>query len=62
MTKQIIETFAFTAFFLFGLYIAYWAGDTHGRERGFKQGYSRGKLTAQKLQNESSVNDHVKSE
>lgn len=60
MTKQIVETFAFTAFFLFGLYVAYWAGDAHGQERGFKRGYNRGKLTAQKLQNESSVNEYVK--
>lgn len=62
MTKQIIETIIFISFFLFGLHIAYWAGDAHGRERGFKQGYNRGKLTAQKLQNESSVNEYVKGE
>ena len=62
MTKQIIETFAFVAFFLFGLYIAYWAGDAHGRERGYIKGFNRGKLSVSRIQYESSVNDHVKSE
>ena len=43
MTKQIIETIIYISFFLFGTYIAYWAGDNHGFERGYKRGVSTGR-------------------
>lgn len=43
MTKQIIETIIYIAFFFFGLSIAYWAGDNHGFERGYKRGMSTGR-------------------
>ena len=43
MTKQIIETIVYVGFFLFGLYIAYWAGDNAGFQRGLKRGKALGR-------------------
>ena len=47
MTKQIIETIIYIAFFFFGLYTAYWAGNDHGWQRGYKAGIASGRRIAQ---------------
>lgn len=46
MKQEIIQTIIMGSIFLFGMWIAYWAGNEHGFKRGYKRGISTAKAIA----------------